>query len=73
MKLSIACNPKFYDAYFFKALALEILQRYEEAISDLTAVIQMHPEKYDMFKNRGQLYAKINKIDAALKDYDMAI
>jgi tetratricopeptide (TPR) repeat protein len=25
MKLSIACNPKFYDAYFFKALALEIL------------------------------------------------
>nr|WP_186774522.1 tetratricopeptide repeat protein [Chitinophaga pinensis] len=48
-------------------------ERYALTISDYTKVISLFPENSAAFRDRGYLYAKLNKIDSAIADFTSAI
>ncbi len=48
-------------------------KRYDDAIKDFTAAIEIDPSRTDPYGRRGQAYEEKKEIDKALADYDRAL
>ncbi len=48
-------------------------ERYADAIADLNEAIKLKPTEYQAFVNMAQAYRRLNDLDAALKQLDLAI
>jgi serine/threonine protein kinase/Tfp pilus assembly protein PilF len=61
--------------YFWncKGLALEGLEEYERAIAAYNEAIKRMPEFFEATNNRGEAYAKLNKTEKAIADFERAI
>ncbi len=69
---AITANSNYSEAYeqHYK-LAFE-LGNYQEAVSDLSNLIRLHPQKTVYYEKRAEAYEKLNKPDKALVDYRRA-
>ncbi|MRR16647.1 MAG: tetratricopeptide repeat protein [Deltaproteobacteria bacterium] len=59
--------------YMMRAFDYEDLGKLDLAIRDWTRLLDMNPNDYSAYKQRGDLYSKIGKYDQALKDYNQSI
>ncbi|NWG15671.1 MAG: tetratricopeptide repeat protein [Chloroflexi bacterium] len=50
-----------------------LIERYADAITDLTAAIELEPEDPKLYTMRGQMYLALYEWDAALADYNAAL
>lgn len=48
-------------------------ERFDDAIADLNDAIKLKPTEYQAFVNMAQAYRRLNDLDAALKQLDLAI
>lgn len=65
-------NPKSFLFYQDRAYALEIMGKYEEAISDFNAAIDLGLDIPDIHLERGLCYLKIGDPEKALADFKAA-
>ena len=63
----VACNPRDADAYRMRSRLYEKLKKYQEALRDLTAAIDLEPTS-KLFLDRARLYEAIGRKDLAAKD-----
>ena len=61
-----------YVAYYQRGRAYLGLQKYEDAIGDLTSAIKLQPKKAWSYKRRGQAYDGIGQTKKAAADYAKA-
>lgn len=61
------------EKYFSQALELEEQGKTEEAIKVYTRLIELEPEQYVNYYNRGVLYGYLHELDKAIADYDKAL
>ncbi|MBE9169889.1 tetratricopeptide repeat protein [Pleurocapsales cyanobacterium LEGE 06147] len=61
--------------YFWncKGLALEGLEEYERAVAAYNEAIKRMPDFFEATNNRGEAYAKLNKTEKAIADFERAI
>lgn len=66
---------KTNNVYFWncQGLALEGLERYEEAISSYNEAIKLKPDFFVPLNNRGEVYTRLGKLDNAIADFEAAI
>ncbi|MFZ5906202.1 MAG: tetratricopeptide repeat protein [Nitrospirota bacterium] len=62
-----------YKLYTNRAIALNGLNRLDEALSDYTKAILLNPNSPEIHYNRGNLHARLGQFDKALADYTQAI
>lgn len=60
-------------AHRFRSVGLMNLERYDEAIDDLTQIIALQPDVAVNYFDRGQLYEATNQPERALADYEQAL
>lgn len=60
-------------AHRFRSIGLMNLERYTEAIDDLTQVIALQPTMAINYFDRGQLFEATDKPDQAIADYERAL
>lgn len=65
-------NQSFYF-WNCKGLALEGLEEYERAVAAYNEAIKRMPDFFEATNNRGEAYAKLNKTDKAIADFEKAI
>ena len=66
-------SPRMPEMYCNRALVNIELKQYNAAIDDYVNAMNYDSSNHDIYKLRGQLYAKLNKHALALKDFDHAI
>jgi tetratricopeptide (TPR) repeat protein len=73
-------GPHSYELYLRRALlsfnraqVYAVVGRYDEAVADLTSVIDLFPEESDGYLERGNAHRRAGRTDEALADYDRAI
>lgn len=67
---------KLYDidwAVFRLVRCLEALQKYDEAINELSKLIAKNPRDGEAFRTRAMLKIKVKDLSGAIKDYDSCI
>jgi tetratricopeptide (TPR) repeat protein len=69
----IELNPKYIDAYLWRGLAYDKLDKNAEAISDFTKVIELNPKYIDAYLWRGFVYNKMDKSTDAIADFTKGI
>lgn len=69
----IQLDPANSDAYFYRANAKKLLNRYHDAIPDFTLAIKYDPKKSDFYYYRGLTYYLLEKYWAAVDDFTKAI
>jgi tetratricopeptide (TPR) repeat protein len=71
----IVCNVYAQGAqeHYLKAQALITSGKYDEAISELTAAIEIDPTVADYFTMRGELYRNKSDVISAISDYSKSI
>jgi uncharacterized caspase-like protein/Tfp pilus assembly protein PilF len=69
----IQLDPANSDAYFYRANAKKLLNRYNEAIPDFTLAIKYDPKKWDAYYYRGLTYYLLQKYWAAIEDFTKTI
>jgi tetratricopeptide (TPR) repeat protein len=74
---AIELNPQHVKAYNLRAWMYYMLDRYEEALADYTAIIHMESVEQDdlleAFEERGNLLCEMNLYAEAIADYTEAI
>jgi tetratricopeptide (TPR) repeat protein len=71
---AIRLNPKYWYAYFMRALASHQVQNFQQSLNDYNQVLLANPRDYATYFNRGNLkYTKLNDIQGAMADFDQAI
>jgi len=71
---AVSLEPKFSNTKFNRGLTYTNLEKYDEAISDFTSLINSNGNKNpDWYYSRGNAYKKMNLIDSAIADYGRAI
>ena len=70
---ALRLRPGWHDAYKWRYLANLRLQRVDEAISDIQALISIDGERYEWLLARGSAYVEKQRYYAALSDFDRAI
>ncbi|MBK7750932.1 MAG: hypothetical protein IPI39_27225 [Candidatus Obscuribacter sp.] len=73
---TIAPGLKLYTidwAVFRLVRCLEYLQKYDEAINELSKLIATNPRDGEAFRTRAMLKIKVKDIAGAIKDYDSCI
>lgn len=67
-------DENFVGAYFNKGfIHLEYLQRYDSASQYFTRAIELYPEYFQAFYNRGLAHESMNKMKLAEQDYRQAL
>jgi tetratricopeptide (TPR) repeat protein len=61
------------DLFRRRALALQFLGRYKQAIEDYTNALRMEPDNVETLIRRGQAWYSLEKNDNAVKDFKSAI
>jgi tetratricopeptide (TPR) repeat protein len=61
------------ELYFFRGIAWMQLQRFDEAIDDLTKAIDLRPDYFRAWQNRGLAWSNRRKYDKAVRDLNHAI
>jgi len=69
----IQLDPANSDAYFYRANAKKLLNRYNDAIPDFTLAIKYDPKKWDFYYYRGLTYYLLEKYWAAVDDFTKTI
>lgn len=49
------------------------MEKYDQAISDFTRAINLKPESFETYQERGEIYRRMEQYDLALNDYTKAI
>ena len=62
-----------YSGYNNRGVANAFIEKYEEAISDFSRVIELEPDKHSAYNSRGNIYCELKKYELAIKDYSKAI
>ena len=75
---SIEIKDDFDVSYFYRAVAYQSLEEWDEAMLDYTKSIQLNPKMTDAYYNRARIILsrkdiKNPKIENAVKDLEMAI
>lgn len=71
---AIRIDPSFGNAYSYRGMALQELNRDEEAIKDFDKAIELQaPYGYIDFNNRGVSKKKLKRYEEAILDYNKAI
>ena len=63
-------DPAFAEAYFNRGVSYYELNRYEEAIEDLTRAIELNPEDDTYYGRRSLAYLFTDQLDKAQQDED---
>ena len=78
--LDVQPGPHKYESYLRRALlsfnraqVYAVVGRYDEAVADLTSVIDLFPEEGDGYLERGNAHRHAGRPGEALADYDRAI
>lgn len=73
-------GPHPYELYlrsallsFNRAQVYATIGRYDDAVADLTSVIELFPDESDGYLERGNAHRRAGRVDAALADYHHAI
>lgn len=66
---AIGLNPKYADAYFYRALCYSRKRDYPKAILDNSKAIELSPTYADAYFNRAGAYAESQKYSEAIQDY----
>jgi tetratricopeptide (TPR) repeat protein/serine/threonine protein kinase len=66
-------RPEHAHAYYCRAVAYNLLHRYEEAVADSTRAIQLEPTHAAAWCSRGEAYGNLGHMDKALADFNRAI
>ena len=69
---AISINPKYYLAYFQRAIAFELKGDLNKAIADYTMTIKLKSNNIQAYLNRGILFKKLKKTWAAFRDFNIA-
>ena len=72
------CNKalKYYQSYQLwncRGLALDSLERYDEAVIAYDEAIALEPEYLWLWNNRGEVYTKLGQVYQAIADFEKAI
>ena len=65
--------PKDYKGPFYLGIALLNNDRYQDAIKFLNKAIELNPNNFVAYNNRGNAKDELGKHEEAIKDYDKAI
>jgi tetratricopeptide (TPR) repeat protein len=68
--LSLMPNDK---AYFYKGRALVGLYRFEDAAVQFTMAIELNPDFYYAYNNRGNVFFQLGNYEAAINDFNKVI
>lgn len=66
-------NPGDDFEFYAKAVAYEVLKKYDLALSNFDQAIQQNPQKIIAYIRRGRLYSQRGEFARALPDFDKAI
>lgn len=66
-------DPENPEAYFQRAVAFEMMDRLDEAVSDYEATLQLKPDYYLAMEYLAKLYEKIGDYPRALELYQRAL
>ena len=70
---AILLNPKYIDAYYWRALCLTKLKKYDLVIKDYTTAINLGTKDLTTYNFRATTYEKLKKYDLAISDYSTVI
>ncbi len=68
-----ACHPGFAEAYNQRAIVLFRMARYECAIRDCEAALELNPHHFGALAGMGQCYLRMNQPEDALKALQAAL
>ncbi|MFN4082039.1 MAG: tetratricopeptide repeat protein [Bacteroidia bacterium] len=71
-KAAIKIMPRSTEAYFARAVLAQQLKLYKQAIADYRFVIDKEPENYKAYYNVGYINFEIDKLDEALRNFNIA-
>jgi Tfp pilus assembly protein PilF len=60
---TLALDPKFTNAQYNRALAYKSLTKFDDAITDLRAVLAVKPDDANVMKKLGELLVQTGKLD----------
>ncbi|MBI5670397.1 MAG: tetratricopeptide repeat protein [Chloroflexi bacterium] len=61
------------NAFAHRAQLYALVERYDDAITDLTAALELDPENPELYTLRGQMYLALYEWDKALADYNTSL
>lgn len=70
---SMELDPKNPETYFQRAVAFEMMDRLEEAVSDYQAALQIQPDYYLCLEYLAKLHEKKGDYQQALEVYQQAL
>ncbi len=70
---AIALNPNFAEAYYWRALCFNSINKTEKALADLSTAIELANDVPTFYMSRGLIYSNQNKFDLAVIDFDKAL
>ncbi|SKA06013.1 Predicted O-linked N-acetylglucosamine transferase, SPINDLY family [Enhydrobacter aerosaccus] len=70
---AIAVDPKVPEAHSNLGLALQELQRFDEALACHQRALELEPDAAESLNNRGNVLLALNRPEEALADYDEAL
>lgn len=70
---ALRINPKYANAFYFRALAKGDLQRYKEALEDFNIAVSLNPNDADFILDRGVTKSNLPDNKGAIEDYSKAI
>ncbi len=68
-----ACVTREMTSLVFRAQLYGLVERYDDAITGLTTVLELDPQNPELYLLRGQMYLALYEWDKALADYNAAI
>lgn len=70
---ALQLSPGNYLALYNKALALDGMKQYNEALKCYNQTLQLKPDFLEAWINKGIVYAKLNLYEDAISSYDQAL
>ena len=70
---AIQADPKFAEAYAYRANAFDNLQRFDEGIADANKAIELDPTSALAYTSRGELDTDKEDFEKGMADYNKAI
>ncbi len=68
-----ACGTREMPSLVFRAQLYALAERYDDAITDLTAALEFDSQSPELYILRGQMYLALFEWDKALADYNAAL
>jgi tetratricopeptide (TPR) repeat protein len=70
---AIKADPKYAEAYNYRALAYAALHNYVMAFADFAQALKIDPSYWAAYVDRGAVYEKLGDYKSAIADYTQAI